>query len=137
MLEAEHTSHTIYRIAYHFCYIPKYRKLVIKAGVDKALWQLHEQIAGHYDMKILEQEVMPDHVHMLVLAPPRYSPARIAQIFKSITARELFKQFPHLKKQYWGGKLWTDSYFVETVGSKRLDAIKDYIRHQKQMTMDF
>lgn len=79
---------------------------------------------------------MPDHVHMLVSAPPRLSPARIAQIFKSITARELFKQFPDLKKHYWGGLLWTDSYFVETVGTKRLDAVKDYIRNQKQMTMD-
>ena len=109
--------------------------MVLKKGVETALWQLNEQIASHYDMKILEQEILPDHVHMLVSAPPRLSPSRIVQIFKSISARELFKQFPELKKQYWGGKLWTSSYFVETVGSKRLDSIKEYIRNQKQMTM--
>ena len=110
--------------------------MVLKSGVGKSLLNLHEHIAQHYDMTILEQEIMPDHVHMLVSAPPRYSPARIAQIFKSITARELFKQFPQMKKQYWGGHLWTDSYFVETVGSKKLDAVKQYIQNQRQLTMD-
>ncbi len=60
MLDTEHTSHTTYRIAYHFCYIPKYRKMVLRHGIDNVLWQLHEQIAAHYDMKILEQEVLPD-----------------------------------------------------------------------------
>ncbi|MFA6259752.1 MAG: IS200/IS605 family transposase [Candidatus Peribacteraceae bacterium] len=136
MLDTEHTSHTTYRIAYHFCYIPKYRKMVLKKGLDTDLWKLNEQIASHYDMKILEQEIMPDHVHLLVSAPPRLAPSRIAQIFKSISARELFKKHPELRKDYWGGKLWTDSYFVETVGSKRLDSVKDYIRNQRQMTMN-
>ena len=136
MLDTEHTSHTKYRIAYHFCYIPKYRKMVLRSGAGKALSKLNETIAGHYDMKILEQEIMPDHVHLLVSAPPRLSPARIVQIFKSISARELFKQFPELRKLYWGGKLWTSSYFVETVGSKKLDVVKDYIQRQRQLTMD-
>ncbi len=136
MLNTEHTSHTTYRIAYHFCYIPKYRKMVLQSGIEKALWKLNEQIAQHYDMTILEQEIMPDHVHLLVSAPPRLAPSRIVQIFKSISARELFKQFPDLKKKYWGGKLWTPSYFVETVGTKKLDTVKDYIQKQKQLTMD-
>jgi len=110
--------------------------MVLKKGLDTDLWKLNEQIASHYDMKILEQEIMPDHVHLLVSAPPRLAPSRIAQIFKSISARELFKKHPELRKDYWGGKLWTDSYFVETVGSKRLDSVKDYIRNQRQMTMN-
>lgn len=110
--------------------------MVLKSGIADALRALHEQIAVHYDFKILEQEIMPEHVHVLLSAPPRYSPSRVVQIMKSITARELFKQFPELRKQYWGGRLWTESYFVETVGSKRLDAVKKYIQEQKQQTLD-
>ena len=135
-METDHTSHTTYRIAYHFCWIPKYRKMALKPGIAEALKSLHERIALHYDMKVLEQEVLPDHVHLLISAPPRLSPARIVQVLKSISARELFKSFPELRRQYWGGRLWTESYFVETVGSKRLDAVKEYIQSQKQETLD-
>jgi len=90
----------------------------------------------HYEMKILEQEIMADHVHLLLSAPPRYAPSRVVQILKSISARELFKKFPELRKVYWGGKLWTESYFVETVGSKSLEYIKKYIQEQKVQTLD-
>ena len=135
-MELARTSHTTYRIAYHFCWIPKYRKMVLKPDIAEALESLHERIALHYDLKILAQEVMADHVHLLVSAPPRLSPARIVQILKSVSARELLKRFPQLREQYWGGRLWTESYFVETVGSKRLDAVKQYIQTQKQETID-
>ena len=135
-MELEYTSHTVYRIAYHFCWIPKYRKMVLKQGVAEALRAVHQEIAMHYDFKILEQEIMPDHIHLLVSAPPRYSPSRIVQVMKSISARELFKKFPDLRKQYWGGRLWTESYFVETVGSKRLDTVKKYIKEQRQQTIN-
>lgn len=135
-MELARTSHTVYRIAYHFCWIPKYRKLVLKAGIESSLRALHKQIGLHYDFKILEQEIMSDHVHLLLSAPPRYSPARVVQILKSISARELLRQFPTLRKQYWGGRLWTESYYVETVGSQRLDAIKRYIRDQRKQTIN-
>jgi putative transposase len=77
--------------------------MVLKTGIAKTLRILHETIAQHYDFKILEQEIMPDHVHLLLSAPPRYSPSTIVQTVKSISARELLKQFPELRKQYWGG----------------------------------
>ena len=72
-----------------------------------------------------------DHVHLLVQAAPRYSPSRIFQIIKSITARELFKKFPEIKKELWGGEFWSDSGYVGTVGEGiNADIIRKYIKNQ-------
>ncbi len=77
-------------------------------------------------------EMMEDHVPVLLSAPPRYAPARIAQILKSISARELFARFPRLRRQLWGGQFWEDGYFVRSVGEAVTAAIiRRYIRYQK------
>jgi putative transposase len=75
---------------------------------------------------------MEDHVHLFLSAPPRYAPARIVQILKSISARELFARFPRLRRQLWGGQLWEDGYFVRSVGDAvTAEIIRRYIRYQK------
>ena len=76
-------------------------------------------------------DVVEDHVHIFVEAPPRYSPAQVVQIMKSISAREVFKKFPELRKQLWAGELWNDGYFVRSVGDKvTADIIRQYIEYQ-------
>ena len=76
-------------------------------------------------------EVLEDHVHVFLEAPPRYSLAQVVQTMKSISAREAFKQFPKLRKQLWAGELWSDGYFVRSVGDKvTTDIIRRYIEHQ-------
>ena len=76
-------------------------------------------------------EVMEDHVHIFVEVPPRYSPARVVQIMKSVSAREVFSQFPDLRKRLWAGELWNDGYFVRSVGDKvTADIIRKYIEYQ-------
>ena len=83
-------------------------------------------------MEIDTLEVMEDHVHLFLSAPPRYAPARIVQILKSISARELFARFPRLRRQLWGGQLWEDGYFVRSVGDAvTAEIIRRYIRYQK------
>lgn len=73
-----------------------------------------------------------DHVHLFLSAPPRYSPARVVQILKSIAARELFRRFPQLRRNLWGGQLWEDGYFVRSVGDEvTAEVIRRYIRYQK------
>ena len=75
---------------------------------------------------------MEDHVHIFLEAPPRLSPSRIVQILKSISARELFRQFPWLRKQLWGGKLWSRGYFVRAVGDEvTADVIRRYIEYHE------
>ena len=72
-----------------------------------------------------------DHVHFLIQAVPTYSPSKIIQIIKSITAREVFKRVPEVRKQLWGGEFWTDGYFVSTVGQHGTEKIiTEYVRKQ-------
>ena len=83
-------------------------------------------------MEIDTLEVMEDHVHLCLSAPPRYAPARVVQILKSISARELFARCPRLRRQLWGGQLWEDGYFVRSGGDAvTAEIIRRYIRYQK------
>jgi len=84
-------------------------------------------------------EVMPDHVHLFMMAPPRYSPSRVVQIMKSISARQMFRRYPKLREQLWGGEMWSDGYFVRSVGDRvTADVIRRYIKlqHQDQLRFD-
>ncbi len=72
-----------------------------------------------------------DNVHLFVGAEPKYSPSKIMQIIKSITARQIFKQYPEIKKQLWGGELWSDGGYIGTIGDgKTSDVIKNYVENQ-------
>ncbi len=76
-----------------------------------------------------------NHVHVLMGAPPRYSPAEVVKVIKSITGREIFRQFPQVKEELWGGEFWGDGYYVRTVGSEVTEAvIREYIKKQGQET---
>ena len=72
-----------------------------------------------------------DHIHLLCSFYPKYGGGQIVRLFKSITARELFKKFPHLKSELWGGELWTDGYYLGTVGEKaNWHSVEKYVRNQ-------
>ena len=92
---------------------------------------IFSKIAEEYEFKIDTMEVMEDHVHIFVEVPPRYSPARVVQIMKSISAREVFSQIPDFRKQLWAGEVWNDGYFVRSVGDKvTAGIIRKYIEYQ-------
>jgi putative transposase len=89
------------------------------------------KIGYDYDIDIVELEVPRAHIHMLVRSEPKASPSSIMQIIKSISAREFFKLQPEVKRKYfWGGKLWTQSYFVETIGNVSEEVIRKYVQDQ-------
>src|SRR4030067_2901095 len=106
------TKHAVYDLKYHLVWIPKYRKQILDKGISDYIKAIFNMIAEEYEFRIDTMEVMEDHVHVFVEVPPRYSPARVVQIMKSISAREVFKVFPDLRKQLWAGELWNDGYFV-------------------------
>ena len=125
------TKHAVYDLKYHLVWIPKYRKYVLSDEVSKHLKEVVQQIAEEYEFKIDIMEVMGDHVHIFVEVPPRYSPAQVVQILKSVSAREVFRKFPKLRKQLWAGEIWSDGYFVRSVGDKvTADIIREYIEYQ-------
>ena len=131
MLETQRRNHTVYRIAYHMCWIPKYRHEIFKKELQKRMKEILFQIAYEYEWKVHEMEVMTDHVHMLLETMPKWSPSRIIQTLKSKSAIQFFREYPEIKKKYfWGGKLWTSSYFVATVGTDTYESMKKYIEEQ-------
>ena len=125
------TKHAVYDLKYHLVWIPKYRKHILTGDVVGYLKEVFNHIAEEYGFEIDTTEVVEDHVHIFLEAPPRYAPAEVVQIMKSISGRELFKKFPKIKKQLWSGELWNDGYFVRSVGDKvTADIIRKYIKYQ-------
>ena len=125
------TQHAVYDLKYHLVWIPKYRKHVLSKEVSEYLKEVFRHIAEEYEFNIDTMEVMEDHVHVFIEAPPKCSPAQVVQVMKSISAREVFKKFPKLRKQLWAGEFWSDGYFVRSVGDKvTADVIRRYIEYQ-------
>jgi REP element-mobilizing transposase RayT len=124
-------QHNVSLLLYHIVCPAKYRRAVFTPLVDEKLKEICEDIALRYEREFLEIGTDEDHVHFLVQSVPGYSPKKIVQTIKSITAREIFKQLPEVKEQLWGGEFWSDGYFVSTVGAHGNEQmIKQYIKEQ-------
>ena len=130
-MELQRNSHHVFRIMYHFVWIPKYRHKVFYEPYRESLKCIIRKIGYDYNIEIIELEIPKDHIHMVVRSEPKISPSRIMQTIKSISARNFFKLHPEIKKKYfWGGKLWTQSFFVETIGNANEDTIRKYVQNQ-------
>ncbi len=116
MSEYIHKSHNVTVLMYHLVFPAEYRRAVIDAAVDQVLKQTCLEIEKRYQVKFLEIGTDRDHVHFLVQSVPTYSVTKLVRMVKSITAREVFRQCPEVKKKLWGGEFWTDGYFASTVG---------------------
>jgi len=114
--------------------------MLLQGSIAKLLKEIFEGIAERYEFDIDTMEVMNDHVHLFIGAPPRYSPSEIVQIMKSISAKKLFQEFPEVTEKLWGGELWSDGYFGRFTGDKvTSEIIRKYIKHQhqKQLKLNF
>ncbi len=119
---------------YHIVCPTKYRRAVFAAEVDIKLKEVCNEIQKRYEITFLEIGSDDDHVHFFVQSVPLYSPKQIVQIIKSLTAREIFKACPEVKKHLWGGKFWSDGYFVSTVGAHGNEQmIKNYVQQQGKL----
>jgi len=130
-MDLQRNTHHVFRLMYHFVWIPKYRHKVFSEPYREVLKGIIEKIGYDYEIDMVELEIPEDHIHLVVRGEPKMSPSEVMQVVKSISAREFFRRYPEIKQRYfWGGKLWTQSYFVETIGNANEEVIRAYVREQ-------
>ena len=136
MYELQHACHKVYSIKYHMMFCVKYRKsLFLEDNVVSFFKEVLKNIGERHYLTFETVGIDENHVHLLVQAAPRYSPSRVVQIIKSISAIELFKKLPELKEDLWGGEFWNDAGYIGTVGEGvNADVVRNYIRKQGRST---
>lgn len=124
-------NNVVYSCKYHVVWCPKYRRKVLTEDVSARLKEIIEDTAAGISAEILEMEIMPDHVHLLIEVDPQYGINRAVRHIKGVSSHTLRMEFPWLKSRL--PTLWTNSYFVSTVGGAPLSEIKKYIENQKNV----
>jgi putative transposase len=105
--------------------------VLLKAKVIEVIRDTSVGISERYSIEVEGLGMDSDHIHLLCSAHPKVSAGEIVRIFKSITAREIFKQVPEVKKELWGGEFWSDGYYVGTVGERgNWSIVEKYVREQ-------
>ena len=133
MSEFIHKSHNVTILLYHLVLPAKYRRAVFDPEVDVVMKDVCLEIEKRYQIKFLEIGTDKDHVHFLLQSVPTYSVTKIVTLLKSLTAREIFRRCPQVKKQLWGGEFWSDGYFASTVGKHGNEhTIANYVKEQGQ-----
>jgi len=126
-----HKSHNVTVLIYHLVFPAKYRRAIFDKEVDNLLKEVCLDIEKRYQMKFLEIGTDRDHVHFLVQTVPTYSVTKVVTTIKSITAREILRKSPEVRKQLWGGEFWTDGYYAGTVGKHgNENTVTNYVKRQ-------
>ena len=131
MNEYEHLQHTLWECKYHVVFIPKYRRKVLFEALRKDLGAVFRELARQKECRIEEGHLRPDHVHMLVSIPPKYSVAAIVGYLKGKSAIHIARTYRGRGRNFLGESFWARGYFVSTVGRDETK-IREYIRKQEQ-----
>lgn len=123
-------NNIVYSCKYHVIWCPKYRRKVLVEQVKQRLIEIIKEVAEERQSGIIELEIMPDHVHLLIECDPQYGIHKLIKQMKGRSSRLLRQEFPRLKSRI--PTLWTNSYFVSTVGGAPLSVIKQYIENQEK-----
>lgn len=124
-------NHSTYSTHDHIVFPIKYRKALLTPQIDRVILEIAQQIQNRYDIEFEVIDTDGDHIHLLCSFKPSYCGADVVYIFKSITARELFTQFPGLRRELWGGGLQSDGYYIATVGETGgIEQVRNYIVKQ-------
>ncbi|WP_195976696.1 IS200/IS605 family transposase [Hydrogeniiclostridium mannosilyticum] len=124
-------NNVVYSCKYHVVWCPKYRRKVLVNGIAVRLKELIEEICCELRIDVIEMEIMPDHVHLLMEVDPQFGIHKAVKQIKGRTSRILRQEFGTLRSRL--PSLWTNSYFVSTVGVAPLSVIKQYIENQKKV----
>ena len=129
--EVKHTAHSSYRCQYHIVFAPKYRRKVIFKQIRKDIGEILRKLCNEMKVEIIEAEACPDHIHMLLSIPPKYSVSQIMGFLKGKSSLMIFDRHANLKYKYGNRHFWARGYFVDTVGRNKKQ-IQEYIKNQLQ-----
>ena len=123
-------SHTVYSLHYHFVFIPKYRKPVLRGEVGEYVRDQIREICRGLEIVIIKGHIRPDHVHLLLSVPPTLAPSRVMQAIKGKTSYKLLRDFRTMRRTFWGRHFWARGFFVATSGNVTDEVIAKYIEEQ-------
>ena len=129
--ELTHGHGYVYSLQYHLVWCTKYRKQVLVGDIEVEFKRQLQLVMNELHGTIMEMEVMPDHVHLLVNCSPQFFIPDAIKRLKGQTAKKLFELFPDIKRSLWGGHLWNPSYCAVSVSDRSIEQVKQYIREQK------
>lgn len=129
--ELTHGRGYVYSLQYHLVWCTKYRKRVLAGDIEVEFKRQLQLVMNELHGTIMEMEVMPDHVHLLVNCSPQFFIPDAIKRLKGQTAKKLFELFPDIKRSLWGGHLWNPSYCAVSVSDRSIEQVKQYIREQK------
>jgi putative transposase len=130
-MDIKKASHCAYQTHYHIVFPVKYRKSLLREEITEAIKRIAQEIGERYEIEFEQIGCDKNHIHILCSFHPKYSIGGVVRKFKSITARELFKRFPKLRQEMWGGEFWSDGYYVATIGEGgNWSVVEKYVREQ-------
>ena len=125
--------HCAYQTHYHIVFPVKYRKALLNKEIETELIRISHEIEMRYDLEMEKIGADKDHIHLLCSFHPKYSIGQVVKIYKSITAKEIFKSHPEVKRDLWGGEFWSDGYYAATISEKGSWAgVERYVASQGQ-----
>ncbi len=131
MHDDQSLSHAKWDCKYHVIWIPKYRKKAIFGELRKYLDEIFRELARQKECTVIEGHLMPDHVHIMLAIPPKYSVAQVVGFMKGKSAIQIARKFQGRKKNFVGQNFWARGYYVSTVGKDK-EAVRAYIQHQEK-----
>ena len=125
------SNHCVYNTHYHLVFPVKYRKPLLSELMTKAILEIAHEIEQRFEISFERVGTDGDHIHILCSFHPKYGGSEIVGKFKSINARELFKRFPELRKDLWGGEFWSDGYYINTISERgNWNVVEQYVADQ-------
>ena len=126
-----HSNHCTYDAHYHIVFPVKYRKALLEPHISQAILDIAKEIEERYDLTFEKIGTDGNHIHIVCSFHTKYSGGHVVGMFKSITARELFRRFPELRKSLWGGEFWSDGYYLATVSERgNWQTVERYVANQ-------
>lgn len=126
----KYITHTAYDITYHFTFIPKYRRRKLVGNIKERLEGMIRFCAQVNSFTIVELNIQPDHVHLVMSCKPMYSPSQIMQTIKGGTSKKLKKLYPGSPETIWSDSFWSDGYYIGTVGVRNIKDVISYVQSQ-------